>query len=165
MISRVPVYRRRWKCRALYTNTNNRQTDKHRHTHTHTHTHTHHIHTHTHTHTHTQTHTQTHAHTHTHTHARTHARTHTHTHTQTNKQTHARKHTLASDEGIGTAAKNSLEIIIKQVRLKGGFYHRMFVLTANLFSPRNTPSNTILNSPIAFKFHLRFICIGLAENK
>ena len=38
----------------------------------------------------------------------THARTHTHTHTE-------------SDEGMGRAVKNSLEIIIKQVRLQGGF--------------------------------------------
>ena len=38
-----------------------------------------------------------------------HAHTHTHTHSR------------ASDEGIGTAVKNSLEIIIKQVRLEGGF--------------------------------------------
>ena len=37
---------------------------------------------------------------------------HTHTHTHT--------HTV-SDEGMGRAAKNSLEIIIKQVRLEGGF--------------------------------------------
>ena len=36
--------------------------------------------------------------------------THTHTHT----------HTHASNEGIGSAVKNSLEIIIKQVRLEGG---------------------------------------------
>ena len=28
---------------------------------------------------------------------------------------------LYSDEGIGTAVKNSLEIIIKQVRLEGSF--------------------------------------------
>ena len=57
-----------------------------------------------------------HTHTHTHTHARTHARarararTHTHTHTHT-----------VSDERMGRAVKNSLEIIIKQVRLEGGF--------------------------------------------
>ena len=37
---------------------------------------------------------------------------HTHTHTHT--------HTV-SDEGMGRAVKNSLEIIIKQVRLEGGF--------------------------------------------
>ena len=43
------------------------------------------------------------------THARTHARTHAHTHIR------------ASDEGIGRAVKNSLEIIIKQVHLEGGF--------------------------------------------
>ena len=36
------------------------------------------------------------------------ARTHTHTHT-------------VSDKGMGMAVKNSLEIIIKQVRLEGGF--------------------------------------------
>ena len=35
---------------------------------------------------------------------------HTHTHTHT-----------ASNEGMGRAVKNSLEIIIKQVRLEGGF--------------------------------------------
>ena len=40
----------------------------------------------------------------------THAHTHTHTHTHT-----------ASNEGMGRAIKNSLEIIIKQVRLEGGF--------------------------------------------
>ena len=42
----------------------------------------------------------------THTHARTHARTHTRT---------------VSDEGMGRAVKNSLEIVIKQVHLEGGF--------------------------------------------
>ena len=47
---------------------------------------------------------------HTRTHARTHARTHTHTHTHT-----------VSDEGMGMAVKNSLEIIIKQVCLEGSF--------------------------------------------
>ena len=36
--------------------------------------------------------------------------THTHTHTH-----------RASNEGMGRAVKNSLEIIIKQVRLEGGF--------------------------------------------
>ena len=36
--------------------------------------------------------------------------THTHTHTHT-----------ASNEGMGRAVKNSLEIIINQVRLEGGF--------------------------------------------
>ena len=41
-----------------------------------------------------------------HTHARTHARTHTH---------------RVSDEGMGRAVKNSLEIVIKPVRLEGGF--------------------------------------------
>ena len=46
----------------------------------------------------------------THTHARTHARTHTHMHA----------HTHTSDEGIGTAVKNS-SAIFKQVRLEGGF--------------------------------------------
>ena len=45
---------------------------------------------------------------HTHIHKHAHAHTHTHTH-------------RASDEGIGTVVKNSLEIIIKQVRLEGGF--------------------------------------------
>ena len=34
---------------------------------------------------------------------------------------HRHAHTHASDEGIGTAVKNSLEIIIKQVCLVGGF--------------------------------------------
>ena len=38
----------------------------------------------------------------------THMRAHTHTHT-------------VSDEGMGRAVKNSLEIIIKQVHLEGGF--------------------------------------------
>ena len=49
----------------------------------------------------------------------THTRTHARTHTRTDVRTHA--HTLSSDEGIGTAVKNSLEIIIKQVCLEGGF--------------------------------------------
>ena len=50
-------------------------------------------------------------HTHTHTHA--HADTHTHTHTHT--------HTLrVSDEGIGRAVKNSVELISTQARLEGG---------------------------------------------
>ena len=50
--------------------------------------------------------------------------THTHTHTHT--------HTV-SDEGIGMAVKNSLEIIIKQVRLEGGFKRggRIRVFEAN----------------------------------
>ena len=38
-----------------------------------------------------------------------------HTHTHTHADTHE------SDEGVGTALKNSLEIIIKKVRLEGGF--------------------------------------------
>ena len=62
---------------------------------------------------------------HAHMHARTctHARTHVHTctHARMHARTHARTHTHASDEGIGPAVKNSLEIIIKQVRLGGGF--------------------------------------------
>ena len=57
---------------------------------------------------HTHTHTLTHTHARTHTHACTHARTHTHTHT-------------VSDEGMGMAVKNSLEIIIQQVCLEGSF--------------------------------------------
>ena len=40
--------------------------------------------------------------------------------THTHARTHARTHTV-SDEGMGMAVKNSLEIIIKQVRLGGGF--------------------------------------------
>ena len=51
-----------------------------------------------------------HTHTHTHMHARARARTHTHTHTHT-----------VLDEKMGRAVKNSLEIVIKQVRLEGGF--------------------------------------------
>ena len=43
-------------------------------------------------------------------HARTRAHTHTHTHTH-----------RVSDEGMGRAVKNSLEIIIKRVHLEGGF--------------------------------------------
>ena len=39
-----------------------------------------------------------------------------HTHTHTHTHTHS-----ALDEGIGTAVKNSSEIIIKQVRLEDGF--------------------------------------------
>ena len=61
-----------------------------------------------HTHTHTHTCTNARARAHTHTHARTCARARTHTHT-------------VSDEGMGRAVKNSLEIVIKQVRLEGGF--------------------------------------------
>ena len=57
-----------------------------------------------------------HTHTHTHTHTYTHARTRTHTHARTHARAHARTH-----EGMGSAVKNSLEIIIKQVRLEGGF--------------------------------------------
>ena len=38
----------------------------------------------------------------------------------THARTHARTHTV-SDEGMGRAVKNSLEIIIKQVHLEGGF--------------------------------------------
>ena len=34
---------------------------------------------------------------------------------------HTHAHTHASDEGIGTAVKNILEIIVEQVRLEGGF--------------------------------------------
>ena len=53
-ISRAPIYHARCEHRALYNNTNDRQTDTHTHTHTrthaHTHTHTHRTHTHTHTH-------------------------------------------------------------------------------------------------------------------
>ena len=57
-------------------------------------------------------HTLTHTHIciHTHTHARMHTHTHRHTHTHT-----------VSDERVGRAVKNSLEINIKQVRLEGGF--------------------------------------------
>ena len=39
-----------------------------------------------------------------------HTRTHVHAHTHT-----------VSDEGMGRAVKNSLEIIIEQVHLEGGF--------------------------------------------
>ena len=56
----------------------------------------------------------THTRTHTHkqfTHTNAHILTHTHTHT----------HTRMSDEGIGTDVKNSLEIVIAQVCLEGGF--------------------------------------------
>ena len=56
---------------------------------------------------HTHTHDM-HARTHTHIHARTHVRARTHTHT-------------VSNEGMGRAVKNSLEIVIKQMRLEGGF--------------------------------------------
>ena len=38
-----------------------------------------------------------------------------------NRHTHTHTNTHVSNEGIGTAVKNSLEIIIKQVRLEGGF--------------------------------------------
>ena len=55
----------------------------------------------------------------THTHARAHAHTHTCMHARMHIRMHA--HTQASDKGIGMAVKNSLEIIIKQVRLEGGF--------------------------------------------
>ena len=43
------------------------------------------------------------------------------THACTHARTHAHTHIRASDEGIGRAVKNSLEIIIKPVRLEGGF--------------------------------------------
>ena len=56
--------------------------------------------------------------THTHTHTHTHSRAHTHMHTHSHARAHA--HTV-SDEGMGRAVKNSFEIIIKQVRLKGSF--------------------------------------------
>ena len=47
--------------------------------------------------------------------------THTHTtHTCVCAHTHTHTHTV-SDEGMGRAVKNSLEIIIKQVHLEGGF--------------------------------------------
>ena len=46
--------------------------------------------------------------------------THTHTHTHTHMHTHTHTHRV-SDEGMGRAVKNILEIIIKQVRLEGGF--------------------------------------------
>ena len=45
-------------------------------------------------------------------------------HHESVQKTHARIHTYThtvSDEGMGRAVKNSLEIIIKQVRLEGGF--------------------------------------------
>ena len=56
-------------------------------------------------------------------HAHTHARTHTHVHIQTHKHTHTHTHTHThvSDRGIGMAVKNSLEIVIEQVRLEGSF--------------------------------------------
>ena len=47
-------------------------------------------------------------HTHTHMHARTHAHAHTHTHART--RTRTLTHTV-SDEGMGRAVKNSLEIL------------------------------------------------------
>ena len=50
-----------------------------------------------------------------------HRQTDRHTHTLTHTHnTHACTHSV-SDEGIGMVVKNSLEIIIKQVRLEGGF--------------------------------------------
>ena len=58
--------------------------------------------------------------THTHkqfTHTYAHILTHTHTHTHT----HTRTHTRMSDKGIDTDVKNSLEIVIAQVCLEGGF--------------------------------------------
>ena len=52
-------------------------------------------------------------------HERTRARAHTHTHARTCAR--ARTHThRVSDEGMGRAVKNSLEIFIKQMRLEGG---------------------------------------------
>ena len=48
---------------------------------------------------------------------------HTHTHTHTLTHTHT-----ASNKGIGRAVKNSLEIIIQQVRLEGGFEQDLFSL-------------------------------------
>ena len=111
------------------------------HTHAHTRTQTHaRTHTHTrvrerartltHTHTPARTHRRgrhTHARTHTraltHTHARTHARTHTHTHTHAHARTHPHPntHSRVGRGDIGKAVKNSLEIVIKQVHLEGGF--------------------------------------------
>ena len=40
--------------------------------------------------------------------------THTHTHTHTHMNSCMHTHTRRSDEGIGTAVKNSVEIVIKQ---------------------------------------------------
>ena len=57
-----------------------------------------------------------------HTHTRTHTHkqfTHTYAHILTHTHTHT--HTRMSDEGIGTDVKNSLEIVIAQVCLEGGF--------------------------------------------
>ena len=100
-ISRAPIYHTRWQHRALYNNNN-------------------------HTHTHIRARARTHAHTHARTHTHTHARTHTHTHARARARAHARTHArthahTVSEEGMGRAVKNSLEIIIKQVRLEGGF--------------------------------------------
>ena len=41
-----------------------------------------------------------------------------------NNTTHT--HTQHRNEGMGRAVKNSLEIIIKQVRLEGGFVYRVY---------------------------------------
>ena len=59
-----------------------------------------------------------------HTHTRTHTHkqfTHTYAHILTHTHTHTHTHTCMSDEGIGTDVKNSLEIVIAQVCLEGGF--------------------------------------------
>ena len=82
-ISRAPIYHTRWQHWALYNNTN-----------------------HTHTHAHARTHARAHARTHTHTHICMHARTHAHACAHTHTHTHT-----VSDEGMGRAVNNSLEIL------------------------------------------------------
>ena len=44
---------------------------------------------------------------------------HTHTHKHTHKHTHTHTHSIGQGDGQG--CENSLEIIIKQVHLEGGF--------------------------------------------
>ena len=56
--------------------------------------------------------------THTHTHKQF---THTYAHILTHTHTHTCTHTRMSDKGIDTDVKNSLEIVIAQVCLEGGF--------------------------------------------
>ena len=107
-ISRAPFYRTRWERRAFYNNAYN----------------THSLslslslslsHTHTHTHTHTRTHTHHAPHTHT---QRMHARTHTHTNTLPHP--HPQHIHVGRGDRHG-CEKDSLEIVIEQVRLEGGF--------------------------------------------
>ena len=61
----------------------------------------------------------------------------------------------ASDEGMGTAVKNSLEISIKQVRLEGGFERRGRIRVVEWWRqlvPDRWASIRIILSPNVFVF-------------